>query len=124
MITQRFQVAPLVVGALAAGLCFGQSTTPAAREPATGDARPELSAVEKQVVTETNAFRRQESRGELKVNPELSKAARYFADFMAKTDKFSHTADGQEPWDRAKKYGYDYCLVEENIAYEFNPEAF
>jgi len=54
----------------------------------------------------------------------LTEAAQYFADYLARTSKFSHTADGQQPSDRAKKHGYDYCIVLENIAYEYNSSGF
>ena len=57
-------------------------------------------------------------------NPHLAKAARYFADFMARTDQYSHSADGSEPAGRATKFGYDYCTVAENIAYTFNSQGF
>lgn len=116
MSAKSTQVAAFVAGVLALGICHGQLA-------ADGD-RPDLPAAEKQIFSETNAFRRQEGRGELKVNAELSKAAHYFAKFMAETDKYGHTADGKEPWDRAKKYGYDYCLIEENIAYQFDLRGF
>ena len=42
---------------------------------------------------------------------------------MARTGKFSHTADGSEPTARAKRFGYDYCIVSENIAYVFSSEG-
>ena len=42
---------------------------------------------------------------------------------MARTGKFSHTADGSEPAARAKRFGYDYCIVSENIAYVFSSEG-
>jgi hypothetical protein len=48
---------------------------------------------------------------------ELSDAAREFAGFMAGTGKFSHTADGHQPAQRAAAHGYEYCIVAENIAY-------
>ena len=55
---------------------------------------------------------------------ELSRAARYFADFMARTDKYGHTADGKQPSDRAKEYGYNFCIIAENIAWEFKTYGF
>ena len=50
--------------------------------------------------------------------------AQAFADYMARTDRYGHTADGNQPSDRAKARGYDYCIVLENIAYAFNSEGF
>jgi uncharacterized protein YkwD len=85
---------------------------------------PDMAKAEKLILASTNEFRKEHGRGELKTNPELTRAARYFADFMARTDKYGHTADGKQPWERASKYGYDYCIVAENIAYEFNDAGF
>lgn len=42
---------------------------------------------------------------------------------MARTGKFSHSADGSEPAARAKRFGYEYCIVSENIAYVFSSEG-
>lgn len=91
--------------------------------PARG-AEPDLAAAARQVVEQTNRFRGQNGQGELKVNAELTKAAQGFAEYMARTDKYSHTADGKEPWERAAEAGYTYCIVLENIAYEFRTNAF
>ena len=33
-------------------------------------------------------------------------------------------ADGSRPADRAKKHGYDYCIVLENIAYHYSSAGF
>jgi hypothetical protein len=43
---------------------------------------------------------------------------------MARTDEYSHTADGSRPAERAKKHGYYYCLVSENIANAFDSRGF
>jgi uncharacterized protein YkwD len=85
---------------------------------------PDLARVKELIFTATNQFRRQEGRGELRLNPELGRAAQYFADYLARTDKFSHTADGKEPWERAARFGYAYSIVAENIAWEFNSAGF
>jgi hypothetical protein len=83
-----------------------------------------LNGVEDNILAATNQFRAQEKRPELKGNSELTKAARYFAEFMARTDKYSHTADDKEPWQRAEKFGYLYCIVAENIAYQYSSAGF
>ena len=57
-------------------------------------------------------------------NLQLLKTARYFADFMARTDKYGHHADGSAPSDRAGKFGYEYCIISENIAYQFSSAGF
>lgn len=43
---------------------------------------------------------------------------------MARTGKYGHTADGRTPARRAAAAGYDYCLVAENIAYEYRSTGF
>jgi uncharacterized protein YkwD len=86
--------------------------------------KPDMEKARDQIFASTNYFRKKEKQGKLKVNADLSKAAQSFAEFMADTDKYGHTADGNEPWDRVAKAGYDYCIVLENIAYEFNSEGF
>ena len=84
----------------------------------------DVTRVKQLIFTGTNAFRTQEKRGPLKTNPELAAAAQGFAEYLARTDKFSHTADGKEPWDRTTKAGYQYCIVLENIAYEYDSAGF
>jgi uncharacterized protein YkwD len=85
---------------------------------------PDLARVKELIFTGTNQFRADEKRKPLKTNPQLTEAAQAFAEYLAKTDKFSHTADGNEPWDRTTKAGYQYCIILENIAFEFNSEGF
>lgn len=96
---------------------IGQSTeaNSAARE--SGEASEPLRAAEKMVVDQTNEFRKAHKREPLSANEQLTKTARYFADFMARTDKYGHDADGRAPAERAARHGYDYCLVAENIAW-------
>jgi hypothetical protein len=38
---------------------------------------------------------------------------------MANSGKYGHTADGRQPSERAPAHGYDYCIISENIAYQF-----
>src|SRR5262245_2239812 len=68
------------------------------------------------IVELTNEFRAEEGLDNVAVDARLAAAARYFAEYLAKTGRFSHDADGSVPTDRARKYGYDYCVVSENIA--------
>ena len=70
-------------------------------------ARPDLSESSKLVIAATNEFRQSEKLGTVKPDPQLLNAARYFADFMARTDRYGHHADGSAPADRATKFGYD-----------------
>lgn len=85
---------------------------------------PDLAAVERLVVEGTNAFRREQGLDALAANPTLQRAARYFADYMARTDRFSHQADGSEPAQRATLFGYEWCQVSENIAYQYTSATF
>lgn len=73
------------------------------------------------IYRETNAFRAANDLEPLQINAELTEAARYFARFMARTQQYGHRADGALPSDRAEKFGYEYCFVAENIAYQYDP---
>jgi uncharacterized protein YkwD len=86
--------------------------------------KPDLAGVKKFITDRTNEFRESEKRQRVEVNPKLEKTARYFADYMARTGRYGHTADGSDPADRAEDHGYDYCIVLENIAYAFDSEGF
>ncbi len=57
----------------------------------------------------------------LKFNEILNEIATDYALFMAKKDKFSHTANGT-PFSRAKKAGYTYTAMGENIACGNDPK--
>jgi len=90
-----------------------------------GEAKsPDLGEVTRLIMEGTNRFRKQEGRGELKSQQQLVATARDFADFLARTDKFSHEADGSEPTERAKKHDYAPCIIAENIAYEYSSAGF
>jgi len=84
----------------------------------------DLSAAERMIVEQTNQFRSQQQLAAVKPNDRLKETARYFADFMARTDKYGHQADGKQPFERAENHGYDFCLVAENIAYQFSSAGF
>jgi uncharacterized protein YkwD len=96
-----------------------------AREP-TPEAAEGLDAarVATEITRATNAFRKQEGRGELAVNAALATASRDFVEFMARTDRYGHDADGRQPGERAEQNGYDYCIVAENIAYQYRSSGF
>jgi len=84
----------------------------------------EPSAVAADVVRRTNTFREHEGRGAVAWNAKLAATAQDFAEFMARTDRYGHDADGRRPSERAEKHGYDYCLVAENIAYQYRSTGF
>ena len=119
----RHAVALLVMG-LAAWVALAQlpkddpaATTTAAVLEVKQQKRPVLIRAADFIVAKSNQFRREGGLEPLKVNAKLAETASYFADYMARTDKHSHTADGKTPSERAKEHSYDYCLVAENIAY-------
>jgi uncharacterized protein YkwD len=111
---------PAAVGSLAAQEAPGQpSSTPAKTRQSAN-----LTEVVKLIVAKTNEFRKKQGRAAVKTNPLLTETVREFAAFMARTDKFSHKADGKEPSDRARQHKYSYCVIAENIAYEYSSEGF
>jgi hypothetical protein len=85
---------------------------------------PDLPQTEIAIVEMTNAFRKQNRLGEVKPNAALVAAARAFAEYLARTGKFAHEADGREPAERATAQGYRYCLVAENLALNLDSRGF
>lgn len=120
--------------AASATSAFGQETPPAETEQSvvikdTGgeseDAKqPKLDQVEQAIVQETNAFRKEHGRKPLTVDEELTRATESFAEYMARTGKYGHTADGQKAAERVTDAGYEHCIVRENIAYAFRTQGF
>lgn len=86
--------------------------------------RADIPQVERLVVEQTNRFRHEQGLAPVKPDRGLAKAAHEFADYMARTERYGHEADGRKPQDRARAAGYDYCLVAENIAYVYNSRGF
>jgi catechol 2,3-dioxygenase-like lactoylglutathione lyase family enzyme len=89
-----------------------------------GPLTPDLPQTEIAIVEMTNAFRKQNALREVRPNPLLTAAARAFADYLARSGKFAHEADGREPHERAEAQGYRYCLVSENLALNLNSRGF
>jgi len=85
---------------------------------------PDLPQTEVAIVELTNAFRKAGALQQVKPNPALAAAARAFAEYLARTGKFAHEADGRKPEDRAQAQGYRYCLVAENLAWNLNSRGF
>jgi uncharacterized protein YkwD len=93
-------------------------------KPSPGAQAADLAQVATRLISLTNEFRQAEGLRAVKPNPQLTAAARDFADFMAQTGKYGHTADGSRPSTRAKQHGYDHCVIAENIAYQFSTAGF
>lgn len=93
-----------------------------------GPFRPEFKAdlakASDQIVAQTNEFRRSEKLAAVTVDETIQKTAQKFAEYMARTDRYGHTADDRQPADRAAVQGYEYCLISENIAYQFRTTGF
>jgi hypothetical protein len=79
-------------------------------------AQADLEKTAVRIVWQTNDFREQQELAPVTKSPELQKAAKYFADYLAEHEKLDHEADGSTPAKRAEEYGYDFCIVLENIA--------
>ncbi|WP_244531003.1 CAP domain-containing protein [Hyphomicrobium facile] len=63
-----------------------------------------------------NAYRKQNGLKPLKLNPELTEAAKSHSRDLAKWDRISHYgSDGSNPWDRVKRAGYRARLTAENV---------
>lgn len=87
-------------------------------------ASPDLANVEGLIIDSTNQFRKAVGRGRVAPEGKLSKAAQAFADYMANTDKYGHEADGRKLSERVVAHDYAYCLVSENIAYQYSSADF
>jgi uncharacterized protein YkwD len=97
----------------------------AVRHPGAAKAgAPDLAKVAELIADKTNAFRKKEGRGPVKADAKLVATADYFAGYMARTTEYGHTADGKRPSQRVKEHGYDYAVIDENIAYVYDSRGF
>jgi uncharacterized protein YkwD len=111
-------------------LALGSAIVPAQRgsrtrwsEPQEDYARPvALTSCEQEIFSRTNDYRAQNGLPRCSLNPQLTRAARYFATYMSITGHFDHDADGKGPGFRAAKFGYNWSLVCENIAYRYTQD--
>lgn len=63
-----------------------------------------------------NKYRKEKGLKPLKLNAELSSAAKAHSRDLAKWDRISHFgSDGSNPWDRVKRAGYNARLAAENV---------
>jgi hypothetical protein len=84
----------------------------------------EMSEIAERVLERTAAFRAGQGLPVQKTQAQLAAAARTFADYMASSGRYGHTADGRTPAERASAQGYDYCLVLENIGYVYRSHGY
>jgi hypothetical protein len=85
---------------------------------------PDTPTVEAAIIEMTNTYRGSQKLGTLKANPNLTKAARIYAAFLAKSGMFSHTADGRQAGDRITSAGYSWCQIGENLAMHLDSRGF
>jgi uncharacterized protein YkwD len=121
----------IAAAALLPAMVVGQATDENMREstqalvkPAKGARVPDLGEVTAIVVRRVNSLREAERGAPLSIDRRLMAAAEDFAAYMARTDRYGHQADGRRPAERVGKRGYDYCIVSENIAYQFSSSGF
>ena len=62
-----------------------------------GAPQPDRTAAAKAVRERTNAFRKGEGLGPVRVDDRLAKSAQAFADYMASRQVYGHEADGRTP---------------------------
>ena len=84
----------------------------------------DLPKVELHIVEMTNQVRRAQNLATLQINGMLAKAARAYAERLARSGQFSHTADGRNPGKRAESAGYKPCAIAENIAMDRSSQGF
>jgi uncharacterized protein YkwD len=94
-----------------------------AQARASEDRADRASAI-KRIVESTNRFRREQERSQLRSNDKLTAAAQEFAEYMARTDRYGHEADGRTPAERVSAQSYEYCLLAENIAMRYNTAGY
>lgn len=105
-------------------LLFATVFVAEAAPPVHGRQRADPAGVALLVMQQTNAFRAANKLPALQVNRALADAAQRFAEYMATTEQYGHEADGRQPAERALAQGYEYCVVAENIGYQFSSRGF
>lgn len=80
--------------------------------------------VEARVIALVNDLRFENGLKPLERERRLDAAAEYFGAYMASTGRLEHDADGRTPAARVKQQGYVYCVISENIAYEYSSRGF
>jgi hypothetical protein len=85
---------------------------------------PDVPQVELAIVEMTNTYRAKKGLSQVAINPQLTNAARAYAQYLARTGKFAHDADGRQVGERARTAGYPYCLIAENLALNQDSRGF
>jgi uncharacterized protein YkwD len=87
-------------------------------------ATPDLAETVRRIVERTNQLRRAQRLPATANDAALTSAARQFAEYMARTERYGHEADGRTPAQRADAAGYAACRLTENIAFQMNSAGF
>lgn len=119
-----FALGFLAVGAVLAADRVEKGDRSPAKSTGAGTAEVQPAQVADAVVRLTNAFRQQQGRDTLTGDARLAAAAQAFAEYMARSGRYGHEADGRTPIQRAQAEGYDYCIVAENIGYRYRSTGF
>lgn len=85
---------------------------------------PDIAKVETTIVEMTNAFRKEHKLAAVTPNPRLAQAARAYAEFLAQSNLFSHTADGRQHSERIRVSGYEACATAENLSLNMDSRGF
>lgn len=85
---------------------------------------PDLSKVPRLILRETNELRKEHGLPALAHHEKLQGAAADFARYIAQTGQLKHDAGGTTPADRARRHGYKWCYVAENLAYRYDTRGF
>lgn len=107
-----------------ASLIFIVTLLVAPREGAAQAAPSFTQQVATRVNVLVNEFRIEHGVQPLKPEDRLSETAAYFATYMADSGNLDHLADGNTPAARVKRRGYAYCVIGENIAFEYSSRGF
>lgn len=79
------------------------------------EVRLDAAKVSQAILVETNVYRTSKGLTALKIDEALQTAAHGYASFLAQSEGFGHTADGQNPAKRVTAQGYKFCYVAENM---------
>ena len=85
---------------------------------------PDLPKVEAAIIEITNTTRAEAKLGRVTVSPQLTAAARAYADVLARSKIFTHEADGTTMSARIDKTGYKSCTAAENLAMHQSSRGF
>jgi len=61
------------------------------------------------IIEQTNAYRQAKGLAPLRENPSASEEAQSYADYLARTARQGHSADGRSPFERLRASGTKFC---------------